>query len=924
MTAGHPRSLEWWVRQLLRLQPREFRDRYGQEMIDFAVDAWLDRAAGRSVRLRAAVLLTLSVDAVRSGLSRRLAGSDAPGLAGMKDGAGGLAGVETRSEVIGWKRRSGMDSWRQDVRWALRSLWRRPGFAAIVVATLALGVGANTAVFGVLNAVLLKPLPYAEPDRLMRLYQTHLDSPGDPGHLTLPAVVHFREHARTLAIGAFYNYRSEGVDLTDGDRPERVRMMRVSADYFRVLRTAPILGRTFTRDEERPDDGGLRASLAHAEARLMVMSERIFRRYFGSDPGVIGSTLRVDGEPFTVIGVMESEFADPVEGEVDVWLPLPMAEGAGSWDNHYLSAYARLVPGATLEAARREIAELSRRQGELSTESSERLGLLVPLKADVVGSADTMLIVLMSAVGLLLLIACVNVASLSLARGAARSNELAIRSALGSPRGRLVRQLLAESLILAIGGGLAGLAVAWLLNGALVGLAPAELLPSSFSAIDARVFAFGLAIALVSGVLFGVAPAYRFTRPGIERVLREGGRSGAARRAEGRARSLLVVAEFSLALVLLIGAGVLMLSFDRLRRVDLNLEPEHVLTFDVHLPWARYSEAGDRLRFHDELHQRIATIAGVRATGATSRLPATGSYHGWGTRRVVGDSVQDVDGPVVGANQRVIQGDYFGALGISLVRGRVFGSQDHVDAPRVAVVNQQFERTLFPDEDPIGRRIRGPDFTAEIVGIVADVPITARGDVASMVYHPHAQFADNRNWALAQLVSLHGERPGFLDTMQRELAAIDPALVLHDPRPLGDVIGRGIAQERFAMLLLTTFAVLALLLAGVGIYGVLAYSVSRRRPEIGIRMALGASAADVQRMVLGQGFRLAAAGIAIGLAGALALTRSLSSLVFDVSVTDPWVFATGAIVLTIVAAAASAVPAFAATRVDPIETFRQE
>ncbi|MGH7577001.1 MAG: ABC transporter permease [Longimicrobiales bacterium] len=817
-----------------------------------------------------------------------------------------------------------MDSLRQDVRWALRSLRRRPGFAAVVVATLALGVGANTAVFGVLNAALLKPLPYAEPDRLMRLYTTDRDEPGDREPIALPAAVHFRDHARTLEIGVFYNYRSEGVDLTGGEAPERARMMRVSADYFRVLRAAPIFGRTFTREEERPADGGRRVALVPAEARLVVVSERIFRRYLGSDTGALGSTLRIDGEPYTVIGVMESEFADPVEGEVDVWLPLPMAEGAGSWFNHYLSAYARLAPGATVEAARRELAELARQQGEIAPEVADETALLVPLQADIIGDADTMLLVVMAAVGLLLLIACVNVANLSLARGEARASELAVRSALGSPRGRLVRQLLAESLILATGGGLVGLAVAWLLSDALVGLAPVELLPSSFSAIDGRVFAFSLAIALLSGVLFGVAPAFRFTRPGLERVLREGGRSGAAGRAEARAKSLLVVAEFSLALMLLIGAGVLILSFDRLQRVELNIEPDRVLTFEVHLPWARYSDAGHRARFHQELNRRIAAMPGSRAVGSVSRLPANGNYHGWGTRRAVGDSAVEVGSPSVGANQRVVEGDYFGALRIPLLRGRVFGPEDREDVGRTAVVNQAFARALFPDDDAIGRRIQGPDFNAEIIGIVADVPVTARGDVEPKVYHPHAQFAFNRNWALTQVVSLRGEPAGFLESARRELAAIDPALVLYDPRPLGEVIGRGVAQDRFAMLLLTTFATLAVLLAAIGIYGVLAYSVSRRRAEIGIRMALGASAADVQRMVVGQGGRLAVAGIAIGLVGAALLTRALSSLVFEVSVTNPFVFAAATLILAAVALAASAIPAFQATRVNPLESLRPD
>jgi putative ABC transport system permease protein len=899
------RSVEAVFRMLVRLQPAEFRARHGDELIEFYRDAWLDPSGDRGLRGRAGVLARLTVDAIRSGVTRRLAKG-----AGHRDD--GAQASPNPSALRG----NGMDTWLQDLKWAVRSVVRRPGFALVVIATLALGVGANTAVFGVLNAVLLTPLPYDEPERLVRLYQSSVKEEGETKqYVTAPSVVHFREHSRTLDVGVFYNYNTSSADLTDGDRPERVRVLPVSADYFRVLRARTLLGRTFERAEER---GG---------ANIVVVSERIFRRYFAGDAGALGRELSVNGVPHTLIGVMSPDFDDPFERGIDLYLPLNLRTSgyeAWEWDNHYLSVVARLRPGATLESAREEVRDLARRQVEIAPEAGDWSAALFPLHEEVVGRADTMLMVLMAAVGLLLLIACVNIASLFLARGAARATELAVRSALGSPRRRMIRQLLAESFMLAVLGGLAGLLLAiWVSNG-LVALAPTELRLDA-ARLDARVFAFSLGAALLAGVIFGVAPALRFTRPGLERVLREGGRSGAAGRAEGRARSVLVVAELSLALVLLIGAGVLMKSFDRLRRVELNLDSDNVVTFEVHLPDSRYSEADARARFHHELHARLASLPGVSAVGAVSRLPVTGLFHSWGVRRVLGDSTPDPDSPRgEGGDNRVVEGDFFSALRIPVVQGRVFGPQDGPDGVQVVVVNQALVRIFFAGENPIGRRITsGGRSPLEIIGVVADVPVSPRGVVVPMIYRSHTQYAVNRNWGLAQVVRLDRSRPDVLDAARRELAALDPALVLYEPRPLRDVIGKGIAQEQFAMLLLGAFAALAVLLAAVGIYGVLAYSVSRRRPEIGLRMALGARALDVHGMVMAQGARLAAVGIGLGIMGALALTRALSSLVFEVSVNDPFVFAAGAGAIFLITLVASGLPALAATRVDPLETMRE-
>ncbi len=884
-------------RVLVRMHPREFRERHAEEMVGFAEDAWLDDAAKRGPPGRVGVMLRLLWDALRSALWRR---TDLELSTFYVRRAGSVSTVESLG---------------QDCAWAWRAVRRRPGFAAVVIVTLALGVGANTAVFGVLNAVLLTPLPYEEPERLVRLYQVEEDEPDDEGFLTLPALIGFRESSRTLEIAALYNYRSEGADLTDSDRPARVKKLQVGADYFRVLRAAPALGRAFEREEEVSNAG------------VVIVSERIYRDYFGSDPAALGATLSVDGVRRTVVGVMRRGFVDPLEGLVDVWLPLALRTAGyeeWQWDNFYLSAVGRLRPEATLAGAQSEIRELARRQGELHEDVSKMTAVVVPLHGDVVGRADAMLVILMASVGLLLLIACVNVASLFLARGAARLPELAVRSALGSPRRRLIRQLLAESVILALAGGAVGLMFALIVSDALVALAPAGLLRAGFSLLDARVFTFALGAALLAGVSFGVAPAFRFARVSLEGIVRESGRGRMTSRAEGRTRNALVVAEVSLALVLLIGAGVLIKSFDRLRRVDMNVRAENVLTFEVNLPSSRYSEPESRARFHQELQRRLSASSGVRAVGAVSKLPVTGHYHSWGTRRALSDSVVEAESPMAAANQRVVEGDYFTALSIPVLRGRVFGPQDRADAPRVAVVGQALAHELFPGQDPIGRWIRTTNNYRRIIGVVADVPLTARGEVVGIVYHSHTQFASDRNWALSYVAAIDHVRPEFYDAARRELASIDPALVLYQPRPLADVIGAGVAQERFAMLLLGSFAAIAVLLAAVGIYGVLAYTVSRRRPEIGIRMALGASVGSVERMVVGQGARLAALGIAIGIVGALLLTRALQALVFEVSVNDPWIFVACAAALATIALAASAIPAFAATRVSPTEIMRQE
>jgi predicted permease len=803
----------------------------------------------------------------------------------------------------------------RDLRFCMRSLWSRPGYALVVVATLALGIGANTAVFSVIDAVLLSPLPYSEPDLLVRLYQADRDEAGAMGYVTLPALVHFRSEARSVeGIAALDNYRAQGADLTTDERAERIRILRVGADYFPVLRAKPASGRPFNRNEE------------HRDARVAVVSASLWRRYWGDAATLHGQSMILDGETVSIIGVMPGGFEDPIEGVIDAWMPLAMPTGGWEewqWDNHYLSAIARLRPGVSMEQAQQEIELLSRRQWEIAGAARDSVGRLVPLKSDLVGSTNTTLYVLMGAVGMLFLIACVNVASLSLARGTGREQELAVCAALGASPRRLVGGLLLESLVLALLGGSGGILLSVGLSRALTAAAPADLLGGQTPPFGAPVFGFGLGAAVLAGILSGIAPALRFSRPDVSALLCEGGRGGSQSRRNARLRNALVVAEVSLALVLLIGAGVLIKSFAQLQHVNLNIKSDNVVTFEVHLPDIRYAAADARIRFHREFHRRLAALPGVRDVAAVSRLPVTGRYHSWGTRRALAEGVP-MDEANFQADQRIVEGSYFKALGIPVLRGRAFGPDDHTGAPRSVVVNRALVHALYGKEDPIGRMLRISGFYPVIMGVVADVPVSARGDVVPMVYHRHSQYAANRNWALTQVVSLEHSRPDLLEEARRELAAIDRELVLYEPKRLDEVIGRGRSRERFAMLLIGTFSALALVLAAIGIYGVLAHSVGRRRREIGIRMALGAGSASVKQMIVRQGMTLAALGILTGLAGAAVLTRSLATLVFEVSVLDPWAVTAASVTLAVVACAASYLPARVATRLHAVESLRRD
>lgn len=797
-----------------------------------------------------------------------------------------------------------------DLRFALRQMIKKPGFAIIAVLTLSLGIGANAAIFSVLDAVVLSPLRFPEPERLVRIYEADSESsvPGI-GYHTVPDFLDMRRDVQGIEhLAAIYTYREAGRDLTDGDVPRRIQVLPTSAHYFEVWGIAPLHGRGFTVDEERDD------------ANVAILSYGLWQSHTGGDPNVLGTTIRLDGAAYTVVGVAPAGFRDVAGGDVDAWVPLDLREGEYSRQNHFLSLIGRLERGVSVEQAQTYVSAINARLVEEHDEIADtQLMRVVSLHEDVVGSADTMLRILMGAAGLVLLIACVNVANLFLARSLGRRREIAIRSALGSGRGRLVRQFFAESLLVAAMAGLAGLVVAHLGVRFLLSISPDAVARAQEVGLDGRLLLFAAAVTVLTALVFGLVPAVRGSRVDLTADLREGSRGAAGGRGSTRVRTALVATQVALALVLLIGAGILIKSFSALQSQDYGFDPSDLLTFEVHLPDARYEDPVLRVDFHQRFHEKLRAIPGVAGVAATSWLPAAGPYHDWGFR------YEDADGELQweGSQMRIIEGDYFETMGIPLLAGRTFDAGDGEDAPPVMIISETAAGIAFPDGGALGQQFYSADTVRTIVGIVPDVAYDARGSRKSKIYIPHTEYGDDRNWALIQVVKT---RAGLeiLPQVRAELDAIDPELVIYRARTMEQVLGRHMESERFALTLMGIFGGVALLLAAIGVYGILSYSVSQRTREFGIRMALGATTSAVRRRVLAQGATLAGIGLLAGLLGAFWLSRLLRSMVFGVSVTDPMIFGLVTACLALVALAAGYVPARRATRVTPMQALREE
>lgn len=825
--------------------------------------------------------------------------------------------------------------WWTEIRRGARRLLRTPGFAAVVVLTLALGVGANTAIFSVVDAVLLRPLPYPQPDRLVRVYEAEAGDVGSINYLRGRTVYEYRQWDEVFAgFGALYVYRETGADLTDGERTVRVTTVPVTAGYFETLGVAPQMGRTFREEESiAPGEQVEGGDTGRARAAVTVISHALWTEHFGADPGILGRTIRLDDSPYEVVGVMPEGYRDPIGPRADLWTPQDLSIGGprsrNSWGNYYLSAVARLRPGLTVEAAQDRVDALYARLVEQYPEAeSTWVPTLVPLHADLVGpTRRTMLLILAGAAALVLLTACVNLANLLFARGLGRDRDVAVRTALGSGRGRIVAGLLVETGILALVGGAAGLALGWIGVQALLGLAPDALPRVADPSPGGAVFAFALLATLTALVLSGVTPALRLSRVAPADALRADSRATTGGRRARRVRDGLAVVQVAAALVLVTGAALLGRSLAALADVPLNIEPAGVLTFEVNLPVSRYPDGVAREAFHRTFHDRLLQLPEVEAAGAVSWLPVNGRFNIWGVYWQPDMDVTDEEAwrpeDWRGSDVRVFSGDYFRAVGIPVLRGPRPSDVDLAGEP-VIWISRRFVREVFGDVDPLGERLYAANDIRRVVGIVEDVPHDAEGSVAPKTYIPHAQFADNRNWALTQTVKVRGDLTAAREDIRAVLAAMDPQLVLHRPRPLTDVVASARAQNRFATVLMGAFALLALALAVVGTYGVLAGAVAGRRREFGIRMALGADRRSVRSMVLGYAARLVLPGVALGLMGAWMAARWVQALLFQVEPRDPVVYGSAVALFLLVGLVAGWAPARRATRVDPARTLSSE
>jgi putative ABC transport system permease protein len=794
----------------------------------------------------------------------------------------------------------------QDVGYGLRMLRKNPGFTSVAVLTLALGIGANTAIFSVINGVLLSPLPYKDAKQLV-VIKEH-DSP--------PNMRDIQREVRAFSQGGGINV--EPMDYTGGAEPVQVRIGLINAGFLETLGVPPMLGRIISPAEDV--QGG---------PRLVMVSNSFWQNYLGSDPHAVGNTIHLGGKSFTVIGVMPASFAPPTEHAdvfVSLWAGNPGA--AADRDVHFLHTYWRLKEGVTLAQAQTEMAAIDRRLAEqYPAEEKERKRQLVSLHEWLVGDVRPALLVLFGAVGLVLLIACANFASLLMVRAFAERQELVIRAALGAGRGRLIRKALTESVLLSVLGGAAGLLLAHWGTSMLMTLKPEQLARISGIHMDARVLLFVLVVSVLTGIVFGIAPVWIAARANVAEALKESGRSTSGSTMGHSIRRILVTLEVAVALVLLVGAGLLIKGFSRLRSMNPGFHSANVMTTYLQLPPTRYGEIPKQTEFRRELLTRLNFLPGVQAA-MVSDIPLGGNYVG---HRLVIDGRPPV---AVGSEPEVqtlsVMGDYFRVMQIPLRAGRDFTPSDRERQPLVAVVNEEMVREFFPHEDPIGVRIcwagdTGPPQWMTVIGVVGDVKHSGLNQPTDpAVYTPFAQSDERWRRFMTLAIRTPDASPGLVEEVKRQIWSLDGQIPVGDVRAMDELIAVSLAQERFNMLLLGLFAALALILAAVGIYGAMAYAANQRTHEISIRTALGAQRRDVLRLVMSDGAKIALFGIASGMAGALALTHLMASLLFEVKPTDPATFAGVAILLAFVVLAACYIPARRAMRVDPMVALRYE
>jgi putative ABC transport system permease protein len=796
----------------------------------------------------------------------------------------------------------------KDVRFGARTLLKSRGFTLVAVMTLAIGIGANTAIFSVVNAVLLRPLPYRDPARLVTVLH-------DGGSPVAPAnFLDWREQGRSFeSIAAAQSWN---VTMTGQDRPEQLNVLQTSAEMFRVLGVDAQLGRTYASGEDQP-----------GREHVVVISHGLWQRRFGGERSVVGREVMFDGEPYTIVGVMppDFQFAPFWATHAEAWLPLNLGPRVGDRRGQSLRVFARLKPGVTREQAQAEMETINGRLKEQHPRENEGLAVSVDsLHERVVGKSRPALLIMLGAVGFVLLIACANVANLLLAKAASRRREIAVRIALGAGRWRVVRQLLTESLMLSLAGGAAGLLLASWSNTALASLGPDTIPRVRSAGLDARVVVFTLGLSVFVGILFGLVPALRSTKTDLTESLKDRTRGPSHDRRSERVRQLLVVGEVAVSLVLLVGGGLMMRSFLRLTSVAPGFDPRGVLTATVPLSGPRYSTDEQRAAFFRQLTERLGALPGVKSASAVNHLPLGGDV--WTLGLTIEGRPAPPDSERPSAVYRVARPEYFRTMGAPLLKGRDFSERDDDAAPGVVIVNEALARRHWPNEDALGKRITVSGEGSkprEVVGVVRDLK---QGDWASApkpeMYLPHAQAASPRSMTLVMRAA--SDPSELAPEVRREVWALDKDLPVSQIISMDDVVADSVGQQRFNTLLIGVFAASALILAAVGVYGVMSHAVAQRTHEIGVRMALGARGRDVLGMVLRQGLVLTLSGLAVGLVGAFALTRVLDSILYEVSATDPVVFGGMAAALTLSALLACYVPARRATKVDPMEALRYD
>jgi putative ABC transport system permease protein len=797
---------------------------------------------------------------------------------------------------------------RQDLRYGARMLAKKPLFTIVAVITLALGIGANTAIFSVVNAVLLRILPYHNPSQLVVL--STVTSNGERDGLSIPETQDYQ--ARMKSLDDLAAFQTQSVNVTGGERPDRVRGAFVSANFFKVFNLAPTIGRTFTEGEDQK-----------GAAKLAVVNEKMWQERLNSDPNLDGKTLTLNGEPYSVIGVVSSSFKHPFDPDVEVWMPMTNFPGnTGQREARFLFGMGHLRQGVSLSQANAEMNTIASQLAQTYPKENTGRGAKAEYFRDLmVSGIRPMLWLLFAAVGVILLIACANLANLLLARGLARQREIAVRAALGASRWRLIRQLLTETTLISLVGGAGGLLLAhWGLY-ALLKL-PQNFVRTEDATLDTRVLLFALAVSVLTGWLFGLVPALQLARPELQSFLKEGARGSGEGAKWNHVRGAFVVAQVALSLLLLVSAGLLIRSFDKLLRVNVGFKPEQLLSLEYRLPRTKYKEPAAQWNFHRQVVERLQQIPGVKSASLVRGLPFSGNG---GTTAI---TLPDREPPSKGMEPEVMfntaMPNYFETIGIPFIKGRLFNNQDQVNTPSVLIINETMARKFWPSQDPLGKQVKFVEdgTTGTVIGVVGDAKhFWLEEESRPQLYAAYSQ----QPGIFATVVMRTSVEPlSLAETVRQAIWKVDSDQPMWKIRTVEFLVNRSVADRKFLLALMGIFAALALLLTMIGLYGVISYLINQRTQEIGIRMALGAQAGDILRMVLKQGMSMVLIGVGIGLLGAIALTRVMSSLLFGVTAKDPMTFAAVATLLAVVAFVACYIPARRATKVDPLIALRYE